>query len=571
MKAVLKVVALLVVVIAATLWLLLAPESPPEHRVFLNGQVLSMDAQSRVFEAISLRGEHIEQLGSNAEIEALIDGNTLVTDLGGNTLMPGFVDAHGHFPGSGLYSLFADLNSPPIGTVTTMAELQDRLRAELPGKGGDDWVAGWSYDDTLIAEKRHPTRHDLDQVSSDLPVYITHVSGHMGVANTRGLELLGISADTEDPVGGVIVRESGTLVPAGLLEETAHMNSVQSVMDFSALDGIRMMLAADDEYVAMGVTTAQSGGVDASMGPALASMANYGLVKSRLVLFPFYHMLGQDLLSGEFDPASIESDKTLVGPVKIVADGSIQGYTGYLSHPYHVPFQGDVEYRGYPTIPREELVKIVSEFHGAGLQLAIHGNGDASIDDIIYAFELAQAENPVADPRLILIHSQMARDDQLLRMQELGITPSFFSAHTYYWGDRHRDIFMGPERAARMSPTRSAQDIGLRYSVHLDTPVVPMQPLQMVWSTAKRESTSGALIGPEQRVSVMSALRATTIDAAWQVFQEDKIGSLEPGKLADIVILAGDPLRAEDMRQIQVVETLIGGVTVYFMGGTGSI
>ena len=157
----------------------------------------------------------------------------------------------------------------------------------------------------------------------------------------------------------------------------------------------------------------------------------------------------------------------------------------------------------------------------------------------------------------------MAREDQLLRMKELGVTPSFFSAHTYYWGDRHRDIFMGPARAARMSPTKSAENIGLRYSVHLDTPVVPMQPLQMVWSTAKRISTSGAEIGPEQRVSVMSALRATTIDAAWQVFQEDRIGSLEEGKLADIVILNGDPLTAEDVRQLEVVETLIGGRSVY--------
>jgi predicted amidohydrolase YtcJ len=563
MKLALKVVLGVVVSIGVLGWLLLVPESPPEHRVFVNGQVLSMDANHGIFEAISLRGERIEQLGSSAEIEALVDSNTLVTDLGGNTLMPGFVDAHGHFPGSGLYSLFADLNSPPIGTVTNMAELQDRLRAELPGKSGDDWVAGWSYDDTLIAEKRHPSRHDLDAVSADLPVYITHVSGHMGVANTRALELLGITADSEDPVGGVIVREPGSRVPAGLLEETAHMASVQQVMDFSALDGIRMMLDASEEYVAAGVTTAQSGGVDASMGSAMASMANYDLVKPRLVLFPFYHLLGQDLLSGEFDPASIESDKTLVGPVKIVADGSIQGYTGYLSHPYHVPFKGDADYRGYPTIPREELVQIVGDFHRAGIQLAIHGNGDASIDDILHAFELAQAENPLQDPRLILIHSQMARDDQLQKMLELGVTPSFFSAHTYYWGDRHRDIFMGPERAARMSPTRSAEDIGLRYSVHLDTPVVPMQPLQMVWSTANRQSTSGAVIGPEQRVSVMSALRATTIDAAWQVFQEDRIGSLEAGKLADIVILDGDPLTAADMRRLKVVETLVGGVTVY--------
>jgi len=558
-----SVSALVLAILGLVGWWLLVPSAPPEHRVFVNGKVLSMDGDNRVFEAVSVRGELIERLGSSEEILALADDDSIVTDLQGRSLLPGIVDAHGHFPGSGLYSLFADLNSPPIGTVTSIADIQQRLREQLVGKSGDEWVAGWSYDDTLIAENRHPTRHDLDQVSTELPVYITHVSGHMGVANTRGLELLGITADSEDPVGGVIVREPGSRVPAGLLEESAHMASAASVMDFSAFDGIRMTLAASSEYIAMGVTTAQSGGVDATMGKSLAAMSTYDLIKPRLVLFPFYHLLGQDWLSGEFDPASIASDKTIVGPVKIVADGSIQGYTGYLTHPYHIPFKGDETYRGYPVVPRDELVKVVAEFHNKGIQLAIHGNGDAAIDDILYAFELAQAAHPVDDPRLIVIHSQMAREDQLLKMLELGVTPSFFSAHTYYWGDRHRDIFMGPERAARMSPTKSSENIGLRYSVHLDTPVVPMQPMQMLWSTVNRVSTGGNLIGGEQRVSVMNALRAMTIDAAWQVFQEDKIGSLEPGKYADIAILDGDLLTATDVRELEVVETIIGGRSVY--------
>jgi predicted amidohydrolase YtcJ len=562
-KTVLKLLASLVLVLGLAGWWFLVPSAPPEHRVFINGQVLSMDGDNRIFEAISLRGDRVHRLGSTEEILGMVGDDTIVTDLEGNTLMPGIIDAHGHFPGSALYSLFADLNSPPIGNVRSIADIQDRLRVQLEKVSGDEWVAGWSYDDTLIAENRHPTRHDLDAVSKDLPIYIVHVSGHMGVANTRALELLGINAQTPDPVGGVIVREPGTNVPAGLLEETAHFSVAESVLAVSTLDGIRMVMFASDEYIAQGVTTAQSGGVDASMGPALAQMATYNLIKPRIVIFPFYHMLGQDLLSGEFDPASVESAKAIVGPVKIVADGSIQGYTGYLTEPYHVPFKGDAEYRGYPAVPREELIKIVSQFHGAGIQLAIHGNGDASIDDILDAFELAQAENPVEDPRLIVIHSQMARDDQLVRMKELGVTPSFFSAHTYYWGDRHRDIFMGPERAARMSPAKSAENIGLRYSVHLDTPVVPMQPMQMLWSTVNRRTTSGAEIGPEQRVSPMNALRAMTIDAAWQVFQDENIGSLESGKLADIVILDGDPLTAEDVREIEVVETIVGGSSVY--------
>jgi predicted amidohydrolase YtcJ len=544
-------------------YFLVLPPSPPEHRVFINGQVLSMDVESRVFEAISVKGERIHRLGSNAEIQALVDGGTEVTDLQGRTLMPGFVDAHGHFPGSGLTVVSADLNSPPIGTVTTMAELQERLREQLPGKSDDKWLSGFGYDDTLLAEKRHPNRDDLDAVSTEVPIYITHVSGHMGIGNSRALELLDITAESENPEGGVIARRPGSREPEGRLEETAHMQAAMVTLDFSAWDGIRMILAATTEYASMGVTTAQSGGVDRSLASGIAGLSNAGLIHHRVVLFPFYDSLGDEWIKGEFDPAEMSTDKIILGPVKVVADGSIQGYTGYLSEPYHAPYHGDAEFRGYPAIPRDKLIEIVSDFHGAGLQLAIHGNGDASIDDILNAFELAQAENPAEDPRLVVIHSQMAREDQLQKMLELGVTPSFFSAHTYYWGDRHWNIFMGPERAARMSPTRSAENLGLRYSVHLDTPVVPMQPMQMVWSTVNRISTGGNVIGAEQRVSPMAALRATTIDAAWQVFQEGSIGSLESGKFADMIILDGDPLTAEDVRDIQVVETIVGGSTIY--------
>lgn len=563
MKLALKIVLALVVALGLGYYVLVLPPAAPEHRVFLNGQVLSMDGESRIFEAISVKGERIHRLGSNEEMQALVDDDTIVTDLEGKTLMPGFVDAHGHFPGSGLTVVSADLSSPPVGTVTTMAELQERLRERVAGKGEDKWLSGFGYDDTLLAEKRHPTRDDLDAVSTDVPIYITHVSGHMGVGNSRALELLEINAETEDPVGGVIARRPGSREPEGRLEETAHMRAAAITLDFSTWDGIRMILAATREYASMGVTTAQSGGTDRSLAQGLASMSQAGIIQHRLVLFPFYDSLGDEWIKGEFAPEDMATDKIILGPVKVVADGSIQGYTGYLSEPYHVPFHGDAEFRGYPAIPRETLVQIVSDFHGANIQLAIHGNGDASIDDILHAFELAQAENPVEDPRLVIIHSQMARDDQLQKMKDLGVTPSFFSAHTYYWGDRHRDIFMGPERAARMSPTRSAEDIDLRYSVHLDTPVVPMQPMQMVWSTVNRISTGGDVIGEAQRVSPMSALRATTSDAAWQIFQEDNIGSLESGKLADIIVLDGDPLTAEDVREIQVVETIVGGSTIY--------
>ena len=215
-------------------------------------------------------------------------------------------------------------------------------------------------------------------------------------------------------------------------------------------------------------------------------------------------------------------------------------------------------------MPREKLADLVTRLHQNGRQLAIHGNGDAAIDDILYALSKAQKAHPRSDARPIIIHAQMAREDQLDRMKELGVIPSFFSLHTYYWGDRHSAIFMGPERAARMSPAKSALARRLRFTIHCDTPVVPMEPLKLIWSAVNRISTGGVIIGEEQRIAVMDAIRATTINAAYQNFEEDVKGSIEVGKYADFVILSEDPrLFPTRIKDIEIVETIVGGRSVY--------
>jgi predicted amidohydrolase YtcJ len=563
-KTILAVLVALVVGVGVVLKMATRLPQPPEHQVFINGDVLTMDGENRIVEALSTRGELIEAVGSTEEIMALVTDDTEVVDLRGRTLLPGFVDAHGHFPGSGMGAIAADLNSPPIGKITTMAEVLDALEQLAGQTDPGEWVTGFGYDDTLLAENRHPTRAELDGVSTEHPVAVMHISGHMLVANSVALAAVGISAESEDPVGGVIARREGSREPNGLLEETARLPIMEQMQDLGVMDGYRMMKSAVREYLAVGVTTAQSGGTSPMVAGALSLFSKLGVIPQRLVLFAFQHDFAEQLDSGEFDADEYNSERLVMGAVKIVADGSIQGYTGYLSHPYHVPFHGDADYRGYPAVPREDLFAQVESLHKAGYQLAIHGNGDESIEDILDAFEAAQRSHPVEDPRMILIHSQMARQDQVARMKALGVTPSFFSAHTWYWGDRHRDIFMGPERAAAMSPAAWAQQYGVRFSSHLDTPVTPMLPLQAVWSQVHRQSTGGDVLGPEQRIGVMDALRAVTIDAAWQVFQEDNRGSLEPGKYADLVVLSGNPL--DDpmaMRELKVERTVIGGATLY--------
>lgn len=566
MKSALKVLLVLLVllvILGATLVWLLSPESPPAKQAFINAKVLTMNETNAIEQAVLIEHERIVAVGSNEDIQALIDDNTLIHDLDGRTLMPGFVDAHGHFPGSGLGAIAADVSSPPVGTINTLEQLQQRLREHASNTPKGDWVIGFGYDDTLLKGKQHPTRQQLDAVSTEHPVYILHVSGHMGVANSLALQTMGYDKHTENPEGGVIVKDAaGELT--GLLEETAHEPFVKASLDMSLVNFYTLLTTAVDEYASMGVTTAQSGGVDMTTLKALSSAQRLGLIPFRLELWPFDDQMGDAIRANEIDLADYNSDRIRTQTIKIVADGSIQGFTGYLTHPYHTPFRDDEDYRGYPLMPRDKLVEKVLDYQSKGYQLAIHGNGDAAIDDIIYAFDQAQQKHPIEDPRLILIHSQMARDDQLAEMKRLGITPSFFSAHTYYWGDRHRDIFMGPERAMRMSPTRSAKDIGLRYSVHLDTPVVPMTPMLMVWSTANRMSSNGQVIGREQKVPVMDALRAVTIDAAWQVFRDDELGSIETGKLADVIVVDGDLLaNPMGIRDLSVQQTFVGGVSIF--------
>lgn len=554
------VVALIALGVLALVWYV---QTRPGRTLYVGGPILTMDADNRVVDALAVDGERIAGVGSEAELRewARREGARIV-DLEGRALLPGFIDAHGHFPGAGIYAVLVDLNSPPIGGVRDMADLVDRLSERAAQTSDGDWVVGMGYDDSLLAERRHPTRDDLDRASDAHPIAIVHVSGHLAVANSAALERVGIDASTPDPEGGVIRRRAETREPDGVLEETA-MEPVEHVLSPSFLDGLKIVRRAGKLYLEQGVTTAQSGYTNATLMRGLALSSRLGLIPVRLIVWPDEEV-SRALLDGSLEFSSPDELWVRRGATKLIADGSIQGYTGYLSRPYHVPPGDDPDYRGYPRIPREELIEKVVELHANGLQVAVHGNGDASIDDILDAFEAAQAADPRDDARHVIIHAQMTRDDQLDRMQQLGVIPSFFSLHTYYWGDRHRDIFMGPERAARMSPARGAVERGLRFTIHADCPVVPMEPLRLVWAAVNRRSTSGASIGAAQRIEPLQALRAVTIDAAYQHFEENEKGSLEVGKLADFVILSQSPLESpEQIDQIRVLETVIAGRTAY--------
>jgi hypothetical protein len=541
--------------IAALVWLALRP---PRRVVYLGGPILSVDAENRVVEALGVDAERIGAVGRRDEVLAWAGPNARIVDLDGSALLPGFIDAHGHFPGAGIPALYEDLNSPPIGDVRSIDDIVRRLAARTERSDEGEWIVGWSYDDTLLSEGRHPTRGDLDRVSTRHPIALWHISGHLAVANSTALERLGIDAASGDPPGGRIRRDPRG-EPDGVLEETATDRLGAALPRPGILQSLAILREATRRYLAAGVTTAQNGHAEAAHLKALLWASRLGLFPLRLVVWPRGEVAG-GILEGTlaFDPP--DGGRVRLGAVKLIADGSIQGYTGYLGAPYHVPPGDDPGYRGYPRIARDELIREVARFHRAGWQVAVHGNGDAAIDDVLDAFEAAQRDAPRDDARHVVVHAQMARDDQLDRMQAQRVIPSFFVLHVFYWGDRHREIFLGPERAARISPTRAADQRGLRFTLHADSPVVPMDPLRIVWAAVNRRTTSGRELGPGERIGPERALRAVTIDAARQHFQEDELGSLEPGKLADLVILSRSPLEEpERIDEIRVLETIIGG------------
>jgi predicted amidohydrolase YtcJ len=529
--------------------------------VYQNGTVLTMDGKDSVAEAVALKGDKILAVGNQDEIIKLIDDQTTVVNLEGKTLIPGFYDAHSHSSRAGEASLFrADLNSPPIGKIRSINDCIAALKEKAKEAQSGQWVLGRGYDDSLMAEKRHPTKDDLDKVSTDLPIFITHVSGHLDVANTKALEIAGVTSGTIAPEGGVIRMDPVSGEPNGVLEETAGNLVKVHIPPFTKEQLMDAIVHAGKEYAQKGVTTANEG-INAKAAKILEyeEVIKQGRMPIRTVLW-FDH--------SEVEEAHKLGSKTnmlTIGGAKVFQDGSLQGYTGYLTKPYHVPNSEGPDYRSYPTMKREKLIEIVKNVHDKGFQLMIHGNGDAAIDDILEAFGTAQRENPRKDPRHVVIHAQTAREDQLDMMKGLSAIPSFFVLHTYYWGDRHRDIFLGPERAFRISPCKSALNRDLLFTLHCDTPVVPQDPLLLIWSAVNRLSTSGSVIGEEQRIDPLNALRAYTINAAYQNFEEDTKGSIEAGKLADMTILSDNPLTCDPMKikDIEVLETIVGGNTVY--------
>jgi predicted amidohydrolase YtcJ len=532
--------------------------------LYLNGTVITMTARDATAEAVAVKDGRILAVGPNNKIKALAGPSTKSIDLAGKTLLPGFYAAHDHFPGAGRVALFStDLNSPPIGPMESIEDIVAALRAKAEKTPPGKWIVGRGYDDTLVKEHRHPTRHDLDRASTNHPIHIVHTSGHLSSANSLALKLAGVTKDTPQPAGGVIRKDPVTGEPDGIIEERTQMvgRLVPGYTQAQHLEAIRW---CDTEYLSKGVTTTVITGGGGGVADELLEARGKGWLHLRVHAY-VSSVTGAPQTLDNLAKLSPVPDQIRVSGVKMLQDGSLQGFTGYLTAPYYTQPQGTNGYAGYASRSREALTQSVLKYHRVGYQIAIHANGDAAIDDVLHAFRAAQKAFPRPDARHRIEHCQTPREDQLDAMKELGITPSFFVGHVYYWGDRHRDLFLGPERAGRISPLASALKRDIRFTIHNDTPVTPVNPLLLVWCSVNRLTRDGKVLGPEQRIGIFEALRTVTSDAAWQNFEEKTKGTIEPGKFADFVVLAENPLTIDPvkLKDIAITETIVGGKTVF--------
>ncbi len=551
-----------------------AARGAPADTVYVHGHLITVDADKPRAEAVAVAGGRIVAVGSDAEITKLQGPKTRRVDLAGKTMIPGFVDGHSHIGDlMGLWTL-ADLSPPPVGTTGSIGGIQQAMRAYIQSHdiAAGDLIVGTGYDDSLLIERRHPTRAELDAIAPGRPICVVHISGHLAVCNGAGLARLGLDRNSADPPGGRLGRDAAGELDGGL-QEQAVFRVLAALRLPPPQEAARNFDEIQTYYASLGYTTAQDGQTASPQTfDVLLAAQNAGTLKIDIAAYPRWTLVDEMIAKRGIIIGGPYVNRLKFAGVKITEDGSPQGKTAYLTKPYLRPPLGQpADYRGYPILQAADLDRFYDLFMGRGWQVQTHCNGDACIDLVLAAIRKAYAAHPGAEKtRPVIVHSQVTRPDQLKAYRELGVFPTFFAEHTFYWGDWHRDETLGPARAAFISPTAAAVKEGLKFSLHTDAPVVPPSPMHAWWSAVNRVTRSGAVLGPDQRLTPMQALTALTLWPAWQHSDEAIKGSITVGKVADFVVLDADPLSVDPMtiKDVPILTTIKADQVIYQRGLT---
>lgn len=536
--------------------------------IYHNGSILTMAGKEAAYvEALAVKDGKIAFAGAEADALKLKGDGTRVVDLGGKHLMPSFIDGHGHFINSLSLANQANCYAAPFGAGSTKEGIIDALQKTKADKQipDDAVLMGYGYDDSLYPDGGKLTAADLDSAFPEQPVMVLHVSLHGAVLNSAAMRKYNISAATETPPGGIIVRKPGSNEPEGLLMETAFLPIFAQLPKPSPEEELEALVGGQKIYAAAGVTTAHEGATHFDQLQTLQRGAKAGKLFIDVIAFPFITDIKPTLRANPPETFGSYSNRLKLGGIKVTIDGSPQGRTAHFTTPYLTGGpSGEKDWKGEPTFPEPEIRRMVKAVYDAKVPLIIHCNGDAAIDNFLAAHEAALGEAKAGDHRTGIIHCQFVRKDQLDKIAAWKIIPSFYTEHTYFFGTTHVKQ-RGKEQAHFLSPLKSALDRGILFANHTDFNVAPIDQLFVVWSAVNRLSREGEVIGPDERVSAYEALKAITINGAYWYREEDRKGTLEAGKLADLVILDEDPLKVDPMaiKDIQVVETIKEGTTIY--------
>ncbi len=533
--------------------------SPPQGQsdtadpdlVLVNGRIFTIDGEQPRAEALAVKNGRFIAVGSNDDIRPLATRNTEVIDAEGMTVTPGFIDAHSHPSGAGVDELVqvnVDLRS--------ISEIKEALRDRASITPEDEWVIGFKYDDTKLREGRPLNRTDLDEAVPRNPVMVRHRGGHTAVHNSKAFALAGVTAETPDPEGGAFYRENGELtgrvaeearnvfdglIPSGLTREQrqAGVRLISELMTKSGLTSVHQTGGGTDDMIAY---------QDARVA---------GEMRFRMYLFPRGDLIRNLKAAGV--RTGFGDEWLRIGAVKYAADGSASERTMRMSTPY----VGRPDDYGILTMSQEEIHEVAEDAHRNGFQIAIHANGDVTIDMVLNAYERVQRLWPRPDARHRIEHCSLVNPGLLERIKAVGVIPAPFYTYIHYHGNKW--VEYGPEKMRWMFAHRSFLDYNIPVAPASDYTPGPYEPLMAIQSMVTRKDFDGRVWGPNQRVSVDEAMRICTMNGAYASFEEGIKGSITAGKLADFVILADDPheIDPDRIKEIQIVRTVVGGETMY--------
>jgi predicted amidohydrolase YtcJ len=535
--------------------------------LFENGVILPVDAAFSEYQALAIAGNHVVAVGSREAVRSEVGQIDRVVDLGGRVVLPGFIEPHMHF------ALMAGLGHwPDIGPFqySTTGEALQALKQIARETPADHWVVARQFDPSLQAGPAMLTTRELDEVSSTQPVFVLNASGHLAYGNSRLLEFAGVGRGTPDPAGGQYFRyPDGT--PNGAMSQVAYLPIMmrnEQLMSTLGEGFVEAGLRIGDEAAALGITTLcdQATGGVAGMGDLAfyRQMFDSGRMHSRIRASLYSEK------ANEWDEHGVAfgdgDDLLRVVGWKVVTDGSNQGFTGRQRTPYY----GTADLGLFYVAP-EALEEMVKKRGAQGWPLVLHGNGDAAIDSILDAVQAAaDAGIDVKKLRCRIEHCSILHDEQIARIRDLGMGPSFLINHVYYWGQVMRDKVFGAEKVELLDRCAAVERAGINWSLHSDAPVSPLGSLHKIRVAVVRDlwREPDTVLAPQERVSVEAAIRAVTINAAWQCHSEKEIGSLEPGKLADLVVLDQDPRKVDPraISDIGIAGTWMNGVQVFGAG-----